>query len=158
MCNLPSWLLHAKYSRKFMSRMGIEGIDPRVIDALVDEPSSILPVLKERVSRENRLLSLILYREEVRPMEPIAVHDWGAWTRYPQPAIEALRRVAEILYGREGRLLVDLHLSLDYVWWREVGRREFLHWAGKLDISREVVDFILEELEELKRLRRSWRR
>jgi len=144
---MPPWSVHAKYSARFLRRLGIGGIDPSLVDRLVDAPSSLLPTLRRVLERRDKLLALLLYDDRLRPLDPLCIHDWGAW-RGQMASIEALRRVAEIVWGLPGVLLVDLHLSLDYAWkCRE--RREFVRWAESVGISEEVKKFLEEVFEEL---------
>ncbi|MEM2298232.1 MAG: hypothetical protein QXW23_01770 [Thermofilaceae archaeon] len=115
-----------------------------LVDLLVDAPMEAVELLKEGLLKHNKILALLLMDGKLRPSEPIGQHDWGAW-RGCLPSIEAARRVGEMIAGRAGRLLVDLHLSLDYAWKRR-SADAYLQWAEELDIDREVVDFVLRTI------------
>ncbi|RLF05608.1 MAG: hypothetical protein DRK00_03960 [Thermoprotei archaeon] len=152
---MPPWSIHAKYSARFMKKHGIKGIDPSLVDKLVDEPSSLLPSLRDVLEERDRLLALVLYDARLKPLDPLCTHDWGAW-REGEASVEALRRIAETLWGIPGVLLVDLHLSLDYVW-RGCEEEEFERWAENINVSREVREFVREIFEELRRERELWK-
>jgi len=109
---MPSWSIHRFHAKKFTRELGIECSCVGLIDRLVDDPGATLPSVLEEVRRSSKLLALMLRDEAVRPEDPIAVHDWGAWRGF-QASVDALRRVAEAVAGRTGPLMVDLHLSLD---------------------------------------------
>ena len=143
--SMPAWSVHKLHAEKFLRENGLECAHIELIDRIVDEPSSALPLVLEKVGRSARLLALILSDEAVRPEDPVAVHDWGAWRR-SRASVDALRRVAEAVAGRAGSLLVDLHLSLDYVWKR--GLSGYLDWAEELGIAREVREYIAREFSE----------
>lgn len=153
---MPPWPIHAKYSARFLAELGVRGVDPSLVDRLVDAPSSLLPSLAEVLKRRDRLLALILYDESLRPLDLLCTHDWGAW-RGQTASVDALRRVAEALWGFLGVLLVDLHLSLDYAW--KCGEKlEYERWAEGLNISREVRGFMCRVFDELLRERERWLR
>lgn len=145
---MPSWRVHREYARQFLREMG--GCQCRssdvdlIVDALIDEPQSAIQALKEKLLREDKLLALLLIEEKLRPLEPVGRHDWGAWS-CRLPSVEAARRVGEIIAGRAGRLLVDLHLSLDYAW-KTRDLNLFKSWSERLQISPEVVKFILSKV------------
>lgn len=143
---MPSWHVHKLYVRQFLEEKRVSSeLKARtldyLIDLLVDAPREAIEMFKDEMFRANRLLALILTDDRLKPLEPLGLHDWGAW-RCCLPSIEALRRLAEVVAGGVGRLLVDLHLSLDYVWKRR-DAQAYIDWAEKLDIDREVVEFVV---------------
>jgi len=139
---MPSWSIHRFYAEKFARERGIEYSCVGLIDRLVDDPGSTLPSVLEEVRRSSKLLALMLHDETVRPEDPIAMHDWGAWRGF-RASVDALRRVAEAVAGRTGPLMVDLHLSLDYVW--KWGLDNYAAWAEELGIAAEVRSYIVKE-------------
>ena len=145
---MPSWSVHRALARRFLrERAGCEapgGVDSSLIDLLVDEPGALVSRLREALPRSSALLALLLLDEKLRPEDPVMEHDWGAWARC-RASVEALRRASEALAGGLGRMLVDLHLALDYAW-KGGGLREFLEWAEEVGIAPEVVDFVVREV------------
>jgi len=139
---MPSWSIHRFYAEKFARELGIECSCVGLIDRLIDDPGSALPLVLEEVRRSSKLLALMLYDEALRPEDPIAMHDWGAWRGF-RASVDALRRVAEAVAGRTGLLMVDLHLSLDYVW--KWGLDDYAAWAEELGIAEEVRNYVARE-------------
>jgi len=139
---MPSWSIHRFHAKKFTRELGIECSCVGLIDRLVDDPGATLPSVLEEVRRSSKLLALMLRDEAVRPEDPIAVHDWGAWRGF-RASVDALRRVAEAVAGRTGPLMVDLHLSLDYVW--KWGLDGYAAWAEELGIAKEVRNYVVKE-------------
>jgi len=144
--SMPTWDIHRLHAEKFLREIGLECARCDFIDRLVDEPDSTIPLVLEEIRRSSKLLALMLSDRAVRPEDPVAVHDWGAW-RGSRASVDALRRVAEAVAGRVGPLLVDLHLSLDYVWKHGLGG--YPAWAEELGIAREVREYIAREFSKL---------
>ncbi len=140
--SMPAWIVHKFHAEKFLRELGLECARCDLVDRLIDEPGSIIPLVLEDVRRCSKLLALMLSDEAVKPEDPVATHDWGAW-RGSRASVDALRRVAEAVAGRAGVLLVDLHLSLDYVWKR--GLSDYPAWAENLGIAHEVRDYVAKE-------------
>uniref|UniRef100_A0A7J3X8D7 Uncharacterized protein n=1 Tax=Thermofilum pendens TaxID=2269 RepID=A0A7J3X8D7_THEPE len=142
---MPSWRLHRLHARRLLRELGVER-DPGLpveflVDLLVDAPEEALRLVRGKLRASDRLLYLLLYEEKLRPEDPVARHDWGAW-RGSWASLQAARRVAELVAGRPGRLLVDLHVSLDYLW--RVGDLEaYRGWAERMGIAEEVVGYVL---------------
>lgn len=146
---MPSWRVHQLYARRFLEERGSNSeLEARaldcLVDLLVDAPREAIEMIRDELLRENKLLALLLTDDRLKPLEPLGEHDWGAW-RCCLPSIEALRRLAEVAAGSIGRLLVDLHLSLDYVWKRR-DAQAYVAWAEKLNIDREVKEFIVRTI------------
>ncbi len=145
---MPPWRVHEEFAREMLEELGIEGSARAIeeIDRLVDEPLEFLGGLGEELEERattvgERLLALIATSEALRPSSPFARHDWRAWALDPLPYLEALREIAELLYGEVGRLLADLHVVLDFLWCLESGPAGFEAWCERTRVDRRVVDF-----------------
>ncbi len=142
---MPSWRVHRLHARRLLRELGVErgqGMPIEVfVDLLVDAPEEALRLVRSKLRAGDRLLYLLLFEGKLRPEDPVARHDWGAW-RGSWASLQAARRVAELVAGRPGRLLVDLHVSLDYLW--RVGDLEaYRRWAERMGVAGEVVGYVL---------------
>lgn len=117
---MPSWRLHEEAARRFLRELGLN-VSPDVIRAvnrLVDFPREFLskPEVRELLEEKaksplDKALVAILLDPKLKPLDELAIHDWGAWGE--GLGVNALRRISELLFGEAGRLLAELHLALD---------------------------------------------
>ncbi len=129
----------------------------RLIDALVDFPSSELLRGASWKGPGGRLLAEVLLDSRLRPEDPVMLHDWGL--KGPnRPSLDALRRAAEALLGPTGVLLADLHVSLDAIESLELDPDGYAKWARAAGVDERVSKFLLSMWAEVERLVLSRRR
>ncbi len=107
--------VHVAESERMAGRLGLSV--PReahvVVQRLIDQPWRVPKLLWRRLIEEcPDIAGRLQPRVEAGLRIPgVASHDWRG-----RIGRQTLYRVVECLYGREARLLVDLHMALDDLW------------------------------------------
>jgi len=156
---MPGWGVHDKHARRLFKELCLryDSVMSREINLLIDKPDDfirnrldyLLRVVRERDSEFCKLLYLHFVLG-IPVLGGVFKHDWGCCRLRKSVAFVILLRLAEILYGYEGVLLVQLHASLDSIskWGFDLSR--YLKWAEIQGISSEVKDYIHRYWNEIR--------
>jgi len=156
---MPGWGVHDKYARRLFRELSLryDSVMSYEINLLIDRPvdfiRSRLDYLLKVVREKDPELCRLLYLQFVLGIPVLGgvfKHDWGCCRLKKSAAFEILLRLAEILYGREGILLAQLHASLDSIskWGFDLGR--YLEWAEIQGILEEVRDYVCRYWNEIR--------